>query len=105
MSDPRWWLEAKALEAAGDLKAAEARIRDAVQHIGCASQTAQLYLERMVRLQAEGDREGAAAAYEQSSNWIYHYAGMATSGGEGAALSWERDNFLKELHSLYKGQR
>ena len=105
MSDPQWWLEAKAMEAAGELKAAEERIRAAVQHIGCASQIAQLYLERMLRLQEQGDLEGAAAAYRESSNWIHSYASMATSGGEGAALSWERDRFLKDLNAAYGGPR
>jgi hypothetical protein len=105
VSDPGWWLKAKALEQDGKLTEAEQTIRDAVPHLGSASQTAQLYLERMLRLQDAGDAAGAAEAYQKSSDWIYNYASWATSGGEGAALSWERDQFLKELNSNYKGTR
>ena len=103
MTEPEWWLRAKALELDGKLEEAERAIKDAVPHLGFASQTAQLYLERMLRMQEEGDAAGAAAAYQKSSDWIYNYASFATSGGEGAALSWERDQFLKELKDLYKG--
>jgi hypothetical protein len=101
MTHTKWWLRAKALERDGKLTEAEQTIKDAVPHLGFASQTAQLYLERMLRLQEEGDAAGAAAAYQKSSDWIYNYASYATSGGEGAALSWERDQFLQELKSLY----
>jgi hypothetical protein len=105
MTEPEWWQRAKALELDGQLKEAEAAIRNAVPHLGAFSSVAQLYLERMVRLQQAGDTAGAAAAYEESSNWIYAYAGLATSGGEGAALSLQRDDFLKELGSLFRGKR
>ena len=59
--------------------------------------TAQLHRERMLRLQEAGDLAGARAAFEKASDWICSYAGFATSGGEGAALSLERDEFLASL--------
>ena len=105
MSEPAWWLKAKALEQAGKLEEAERVIKDAIPHLAFASQTAQLYLERMLRLQEGGDAPGAAAAHQKASDWIFNYASYATSGGEGAALSWERDQFLKELNAAYKGPR
>lgn len=103
MSEPEWWLKAKRLELEDKLEDAERTIKDAVPHLGFASQTAQLYLERMLRLQEGGDAAGAAAAYQKSSDWMYNYASYATSGGEGAALSYERDQFLKELKNHFTG--
>lgn len=97
MNDHPWWRAAKALEAAGKLKEMEDTIRNAIPHLAFAEIIARLYLERMVRLQEQGDSAGAAAAYQESSSWIAFYAAQATSGGEGAALSLERDRFLTEL--------
>ena len=35
----------------------------------------------------------AIAAFKLAVEWMATYAGWATSGGEGAALSYERDQF------------
>lgn len=94
---PAWWHEAQALEATDDLEAAEQHIRTHCPHIGFACATADLYRLRMQRLQAAGDAAGADDAHRRSSEFIHHYASLATSGGEGAALSMERDAFLAEL--------
>ena len=37
---------------------------------------------------------------ERAIHWLYVYAGSATSGGEGAALSRERDIRLRQLGRL-----
>ena len=51
----------------------------------------------MRRFQRAGDEPRAAAAFKQAVDWMATYAGWATSGGEGAALSVERDDFYAAL--------
>lgn len=94
---PDWWMAALLLERANRLQEAEACITGAVDHIGAAIQVAELYRHRMLRLLREGDSAGAEAARDQAARWAHHYAACATSGGEGAALSRERDAFLARL--------
>jgi len=94
---PAWWQQACELEAQDRLAAAEQLIRDACPHIGFAASTAEMYRLRMRRLQQAGDAEGALAAFRKADEFIASYAGMATSGGEGAALSLERDEFRAQL--------
>jgi len=96
-SGPAWWRQAVALEQANRLDEAERAITAAVDHIGAAASVAELYRQRMVRLAESGDQQGASAAADQAERWICHYASQATSGGEGAALSEERDRFLEEI--------
>jgi hypothetical protein len=84
---------ARLLEAEGRLAEAEAVINDCVPHIGATASVAQLYALRMSRLLAAGDRIGALEAFRAAVRWISYYASQATSGGEGAALSRERDRF------------
>lgn len=94
---PEWWQKAVALEAANQFAAAEQTIRDGCPYIGFAASTAELYRLRMLRLKAAGDEAGAREAFLKASDFIGRYASMATSGGEGAALSLERDEFRAEL--------
>ncbi len=94
---PTWWVEALRLERVGDLAAAERCITKAVDHLGAFSQVAHLYELRGKRLAAFGDAAGAAAAYTKSGEWMDTMAGCATSGGEGAALSYERDQHRARL--------
>ncbi len=94
---PAWWRKARALEDEGKLEDAEQAILKAVDHIGAAASLAELYRQRMLRLRDAGDRKGARAAFDKACEWIHFYASQATSGGEGAALSRERDAFLKRL--------
>lgn len=94
---PNWWREAVLLERADRLDEAEAVIRRALDHIGVYSQLAYLFECRMARLSSEGNLEGAQAAKKRAIHWLYAYAGSATSGGEGAALSMERDERIAAL--------
>lgn len=96
-SRPEWWNKAVALEHADRLKEAEKMIADSVPHIAFAIATADMYRLRMIRLREQHDGEGAHLAWKEAADWARTYASMATSGGEGAALSRERDQFLKEL--------
>ncbi len=95
--NPSWWECAQALERAGQLEQAERLVRDAVPHLGAAMSIAELYAERMRRLRAQDDQPGAAQAHAKAVEWAQTYAGWATSGGEGAALSRERDTFIVNL--------
>lgn len=98
---PAWWIKARKLEAENKLKEAEATIKDGVPNLYFAHATADLYRLRMLRMKAAGDAAGALDAFRQSETFIYMMAGFATSGGEGAALSYERDNFMKQLVAEY----
>ncbi len=100
--DPKAWHEqALALEAADQLEAAEELFRARIPYIGYAASIAEMYRNRMHRLQQAGDAEGARAAFFKADQWMSQYAGMATSGGEGAALSLERDDFRAQLVQEY----
>ncbi len=91
------WSEAKRLEDAGRLEEAEAAIRKAAPHIGCAASIAEMYARRMRAFQSAGDEPRAAEAFGKAVEWMATYAGWATSGGEGEALSRERDDFHAAL--------
>lgn len=94
---PAWWDRALALEAQDQFEAAENAIRAGCPHIGFAASSAEMYRQRMNRLKAAGDRAGALDAFKRASDFIDFYASLATSGGEGAALSYERDQFRARL--------
>ena len=96
-SGPDWWRKALALEAAGKDTEAEQAIRQAVPHVGAASSIAEMYARRMRMFQRAGDEPRAIAAFKKAVDWMGTYAGWATSGGEGAALSYERDQFHAAL--------
>jgi hypothetical protein len=98
---PAWWHEALALEAQDQLEAAEKVISDGCPYIGFAYSTAEMYRLRMLRLMKANNQAGALAAFQKSSNFIFFYASMATSGGEGTALAAERDQFRAQLVAEY----
>jgi len=104
-NDPEWWQAAMALEEANELEAAEQLIRKRIDHQAFAHAIASLYRRRMQRLQKEGDDAGARAAFDKADYWICFYASQATSGGEGAALSEERDEFRAQLVNEYGNAR
>ena len=94
---PDWWRAALALEEAGRCEEAERAIREAVPHIGAAASIAEMYARRMRVLQRAGDEPRAIEAFKNAVDWMGTYAGWATSGGEGEALSRERDDFRAAL--------
>lgn len=93
---PEWWRRAQQLEREDRLEEAEQLIRDAIPSLHSGIATAALYRQRWIRL-LESDPVKAGAARKQAADWAYTYASWATSGGEGAALSLERDDFLRSL--------
>ena len=95
--EAEWWTIAQHLERADKLEEAERLILDSLDHLGVYSTLAHLYEQRVSRLLAAGDHEGATRAYERARHWLVLYASGATSGGEGAANSRERDQRLGML--------
>ncbi len=94
---PDWWKNAQALQQADRLEEAENVIRQAVPHLGFAASIAEMYAQRMRAFQRAGDEPRAAEAFKRAVDWMDNYASYATSGGEGAALSLERDQFHADL--------
>ena len=94
---PDWWMAALLMERADRLAEAEQCITDAIDHIGAALQVAELYRQRMLRLQDSGQPGEALKAREAAVRWAHRYAASASSGGEGLALSRERDAFIAQL--------
>lgn len=66
-------------------------------HIGVAVSIAEVYADRMREFRRLGDERRAIAAFKLAKEWMGTYASWATSGGEGAANSYERDRFCKAL--------
>src|SRR5579871_4955074 len=95
-NQPEWWLKAKELEREDRLAEAEEVIRQAMQPLGYPwpAQFAQLYKERMERLLGSGQTDEAKAAAQKAAHWMGWYASEATSGSEGAMLSYQRDQFV-----------
>jgi tetratricopeptide (TPR) repeat protein len=94
---PDWAHQAKKLEDDGEIEAAVEMIRKNVDHIGRAASIAELYARQMRAFQRVGDEPRAVEAFTKAVDWINSYAGSATSGGEGAALSREADDFREAL--------
>ena len=92
-----WWRDAVLLERAGRVEEAEQVILRALDHIGVYASLATLHEERRARLLSMGNLEEATTAKARAIHWWYTYAGSATSGGEGAALSRERDERIAAL--------
>lgn len=96
-SGPDRWREARSLAAADRTEEAERIILDKVDHIGAAASVAEMYAQRMRAFQLAGDEPRAIEAFKRAVSWMGSYASWATSGGEGAALSFERDRFRATL--------
>ncbi len=85
------------LERADQMEEVEKLLKDRIPHAAYALEIATIYRGRWRRFQAAGDPIRAEEARKEASSWAYTFAGFATSGGEGAAFSYERDQFLKTL--------
>lgn len=87
----------KDLDGPDRLEDVENQIQREAQHIGAAASIAEMYAQRMRAFQRAGNEPRAVAAFKLAAQWIWTYASQATSGGEGAALSYERDQFHAAL--------
>lgn len=79
------------------LEAMEKDLLAAHDHIGVAASIAEIYAERMRAFQRAGNESRAIAAFKLAVGWMASYASSATGGGEGAALSYECDQFRESL--------
>lgn len=79
------------------IEALEAEVSKMITVNGSAASLAELYAERMRMFQRAGDETRAVAAFKRAVAWMGTYASWATSGGEGAAMSLERDQFRQAL--------
>ena len=96
-SDPDWYHKARALELEDRLPEMEELVKKAVPSLHSAIAIAGLYRNRWLRLRQAGETEKASEARQEAVDHAYDFASYATSGGEGAALSLARDEFLKTL--------
>ena len=96
-SDSAWARTAQSTEGPDRLEAMEEEMRQAFPHIGVAGSIAEMYAQRMRAFQHAGNEPRAIAAFKLAVGWMETYASWATSGGEGAALSLERDDFCAAL--------
>ena len=94
---PAWWIDAQALEAQGKVEEAVELVGRECDLQGAIISQAELWARALHRRLEAGDRAGAKHAWRKSRDYACAYAASATSGGEGAALSGERDAFLAQL--------
>lgn len=92
-----WARAAQNTDGPDRLEAVEEDMRRSIPHIGVAASIAELYAQRMRAFQRAGNEPRASAAFKLAVDWMDNYASSATSGGEGAALSLERDQFRVAL--------
>jgi hypothetical protein len=92
-----WQIQVDTLEKLGKIEEAEAVLLRSIDHLGVYSSVAYLWEKECARLAAAGDMDGAKAAAKRAADNLFQYAASATSGGEGAALSRERDQRMDGL--------
>ncbi len=96
-NDSAWVRAAQSTDGPDQLKDVEEEMRKAFPHIGAASSIGEIYAQRMRAFQRAGNEPRAIAAFKLAVDWMDTYTSWATSGGEGAALSDERDMFHASL--------
>jgi hypothetical protein len=92
-----WRQQVDTLEKLGQIEAAEELLLKSIDHLGAYSSAAYLWEKEVARRAAAGDDAGARQAAKRAADRLFQYAAGATSGGEGAALSLERDQRLEAL--------
>lgn len=97
MNSTAWARAAQSTEGPDRLEEVEREMLASIDHIGVAGSIAEIYAERMRAFQRAGNEARAIAAFKLAVDWMGSYASSATSGGEGAALSYERDRFRAAL--------
>lgn len=97
MNSQAWARAAQGTDGPDRLVEVEREMLRSIDHLGVAASIAEVYAERMRAFQRAGDEARAVAAFKLAVDWMGSYAASATSGGEGAALSLERDEFRAAL--------
>lgn len=85
------------LEEQDRLEEAEKLLTESIPNLYSVITIADMYRTRMIRLRELGRHEEAREARKQAVDNAYFFASLATSGGEGAALSLQRNQFLASL--------
>jgi hypothetical protein len=94
------WMYEQRLKAEIDaIKQQELAVLDSSDQLGVFASLADLWRKRTESLYRAGRIQEAIAAYHRGAMWAWRYAAGATSGGEGAALSRERDNLIRDLRT------
>ena len=96
-SDSAWDRAARNLDGPDRLEDVEREMQQAMPYVGVGASIAELYAQRMRAFQRAGNEKRAIAAFTLAVDWMATNAGWATSGGEGAALSYESDQFRASL--------
>jgi hypothetical protein len=94
---PEWAQRSDKLEASGQYAEAEKTILEGCNHLGAYSSAAYVWEKAALKFKEEGKKEEMIQAYEKAKDLLWGYASGATSGGEGAALSYERDQRIRAL--------
>ncbi|HMP84218.1 MAG TPA: hypothetical protein PKA41_16085 [Verrucomicrobiota bacterium] len=97
MNTSSWARIAQSTDGPDRLEDVEKEMLRSIDHIGVAASIAEIYAQRMRAFQRAGNEARAIAAFKLAVDWMGSYAASATSGGEGAALSYERDQFREAL--------
>ena len=97
MNTSSWSRAAQSTDGPDRLEDIEKEMLRSIDHIGVAASIAEIYAQRMRAFQRAGNEPRAIAAFKLAVDWMDNYASSATSGGEGAALSCERDRFREAL--------
>ena len=97
MNTAAWARVAQSTDGPDRMETIEKEMLRAIDHIGVAASIAEMYAQRMRAFQRAGNEARAIAAFRLAVDWMGNYASSATSGGEGAALSYERDQFRAAL--------
>jgi tetratricopeptide (TPR) repeat protein len=95
VSPAAWWLRAQALQAQGQLEEALNLVERECDQAGRLLAQAELLVRQMRQALAAGRLSEAMRAQERAVDCACSYAASATSGGEGAARSLQRDEFLR----------
>ena len=96
-SDSGWDRATHNLDGPDRLEDVEREMQQAMPYVGVGASIAELYARRMRAFQRAGNEARAIAAFTLAVDWMATNAGWATSGGEGAALSYESDQFRASL--------
>jgi hypothetical protein len=92
-----WWHAAYNTFGPDRLRETEEAMLRATDNIGPAASIAEMYAQRMRAFQNAKDEPRAIIAFQLALEWMNFYASQATSGGEGAALSYESELFRSAL--------
>lgn len=98
------WMYAQRLaEEIARMRGMEAELLGSTASLGACAAIAARWRDRAAALMKAGRTEDAVNAYHRGVMWADRYAAGATSGGEGAALSVERNALIGELRGALGG--